>query len=72
LNRLVWDQIGGGSMTTIGVALPEAVAIVLRDAAGRLWTAAQEETQREIDRLRAARRPRRERPPPTCKARSRR
>ena len=70
-NRMVWSEIGGGSMTTIAnavrrwrerqqlraeppavrVALPEAVANVLRDAAGRLWAAAQEETQREIDRL---------------------
>lgn len=70
-NRLVWDQIGGGSMTTIAAALrrwrekqqlqaetpaarvplPDGVAEGMRQAVERLWNAAQEETQKEIDRL---------------------
>ena len=70
-NRMVWDQVGGGSMTTIAGALrrwrerqqlkaeppaartplPDAVASAMRDAVERLWGAAQEETQKEIDRL---------------------
>ena len=70
-NRLVWDHIGGGSMTTIAGALrrwrerqqieaetpairtplPETVAEAMRTAIERLWKAAQEETQKEIDRL---------------------
>ena len=70
-NRLVWDHIGGGSMTTIAgalrrwrerqqiaaeipairVPLPETVAETMRVAVEQLWTAAQEETQKEIDRL---------------------
>lgn len=70
-NRMVWDQIGGGSMTTIAAALrrwrerqqlesapapartpiPESIAAALRDAVDRLWQAAQEETQKEIERL---------------------
>lgn len=70
-NRMVWDQIGGGSMTTIAAALrrwrerqqlkaeqapertplPEAIAAAMHEAVERLWRAAQEETQREIDRL---------------------
>ena len=70
-NRLVWDQVGGGSMTTIAAALrrwrerqelkaeqpaarpplPEAMGEVMRDAADRLWKAAQDETRKEIDRL---------------------
>ena len=70
-NRLVWDQIGGGSMTTIAAALrrwrerrelkaeqpaarpplPEPMGEVMRDAADRLWKAAQDETRKEIDRL---------------------
>ena len=70
-NRLVWDQIGGGSMTTIAgalrrwrerqqieaetpairIPLPETVTEAMRAAIERLWKAAQEETQKEIDRL---------------------
>ena len=70
-NRMVWDQIGGGSMTTIAAALrrwrerqqlesappapltplPESIAAAMREAVQRLWQAAQEETQKEIDRL---------------------
>lgn len=70
-NRLIWDQVGGGSMTTIAAALrrwrerqqlqtdqasdrvplPEAIAATMRDAVDRLWKAAQDETQKEIDRL---------------------
>ena len=70
-NRLVWDHIGGGSMTTIAGALrrwrerqqlqaeapavraplPESVAEAMRAGVAQLWKAAQEETQREIDRL---------------------
>ena len=70
-NRLVWDHIGGGSMTTIAGALrrwrerqqikaeapairtplPETVAEAMRAAVEQLWKAAQEETQKEIDRL---------------------
>ena len=70
-NRVLWDHLGGGSMTTIAGALrrwrerqqiqaetpavraplPETVDQALREAAGQLWKAAQEETQREIERL---------------------
>lgn len=70
-NRLIWDQVGGGSMTTIAatlrrwrerqqlktnqvsdrVPLPEPIAATMRDAVDRLWKAAQDETQKEIDRL---------------------
>ena len=70
-NRLVWDHIGGGSMTTIAGALrrwrerqqiaaetpasrtplPETVAEAMHAAVDQLWKAAQEETQKEIDRL---------------------